>query len=94
MAAWQGTGLDTASRRLGGPAGSKETAALWEVNAALRNAEDGRHDLAKQAAISALTLSSGREVKVTAALRWRALAISSEPRASPRNWKRNTQPIP
>ena len=49
-------------------AGSAETAALWEVNAALRNAEVGDAAKAKQEAASALARSQGREVKVTAAL--------------------------
>ncbi len=48
-------------------AGSKETAALWQVNAALRKAEVGEGAPAKQEASSALALSSGRDVKVIAA---------------------------
>jgi tetratricopeptide (TPR) repeat protein len=49
-------------------ADSKETAALWEVNAALREAELGNNVYAKQGATRALALSSGRDVKVFAAL--------------------------
>jgi predicted Zn-dependent protease len=48
-------------------AGSKETAALWQVNAALREAEVGDGAQGKQEAISALALSSGRDVKLIAA---------------------------
>ena len=57
-------------------AGSKETAALWQVNAALRDAEAGNVDLARKEATSALALSSGRDVMVFAAL---TLARSGEP---------------
>jgi tetratricopeptide (TPR) repeat protein len=49
-------------------ADSKETAALWEVNAALREAELGNNVSAKQDVIAALALSQGREVKAAAAL--------------------------
>jgi eukaryotic-like serine/threonine-protein kinase len=49
-------------------ADSKETAALWQVNAALREAELGDTALAKQGVTSALGLSSGRDVKIAAAL--------------------------
>jgi serine/threonine protein kinase/Flp pilus assembly protein TadD len=47
---------------------SKETAALWQVNAALREAEFGNLVPAKLAVISALALAPGRDVKVLAAL--------------------------
>ena len=49
-------------------ADSKETAALWQVNGALREAEFGNAAQARQAAGAALTLSPGRDVKVLAAL--------------------------
>jgi eukaryotic-like serine/threonine-protein kinase len=49
-------------------ADSKETAALWQINAALREAELGNTAYAKQGVTAALELSSGREVKVIAAL--------------------------
>jgi len=49
-------------------ADSKETAALWEVNAALREAEFGNTQAAQQDASTALALASGRDVKVLAAL--------------------------
>ncbi len=47
---------------------SKETAALWQVNAALREAEFGNAVVAKQDIAAALTLSPGRDVKLFAAL--------------------------
>jgi serine/threonine protein kinase/tetratricopeptide (TPR) repeat protein len=47
---------------------SKETAALWQVNAALREAEFGNIAAAKQAVATALALSPGRDVKMFAAL--------------------------
>jgi eukaryotic-like serine/threonine-protein kinase len=49
-------------------ADSKETAALWQVNAAVREAEFGNLALAKQQVAAALTLAPGRDVKVLAAL--------------------------
>jgi len=49
-------------------ADSRETAALWQVNAALREAELGNAALAKQGVAAALALSTGRDVKVVAAL--------------------------
>jgi serine/threonine protein kinase/tetratricopeptide (TPR) repeat protein len=49
-------------------ADSKEAAALWEVNAALRDAELGNSAYARQGATAALALSPGRDVKVFAAL--------------------------
>ncbi len=49
-------------------ADSKETAAFWQVNAALREAELGNTAYAKQGVTAALVLSPGRDVKVQAAL--------------------------
>jgi serine/threonine protein kinase/tetratricopeptide (TPR) repeat protein len=49
-------------------ADSKETAALWQVNAALREAELGNTAYAKHGVTAALALSAGRDVKVFAAL--------------------------
>ena len=49
-------------------ADSKETAALWQVNAALREAELGNPALARQGVAAALALSPGRDVKILAAL--------------------------
>jgi len=49
-------------------AGSNEIAASWQVNAALREAELGNTALARQGVADALKLSSGRLVKMQAAL--------------------------
>jgi eukaryotic-like serine/threonine-protein kinase len=49
-------------------ADSKETAALWQANGALREAEFGNAAQARQAANAALSLSPGRDVKVLAAI--------------------------
>jgi len=49
-------------------ADSKETAALWQINAALREAEFGISASARRGVTAALALSSGRDVKVAAAL--------------------------
>ena len=47
---------------------SKETAALWQVNAALREAEFGNTGAAKQGVAAALALAPGRDVRLFAAL--------------------------
>ncbi|MGC1582973.1 MAG: protein kinase [Candidatus Acidiferrales bacterium] len=47
---------------------SKETAALWQVNAALREAEFGNTTSTKQGVEAALSLAPGRDVKLFAAL--------------------------
>jgi tetratricopeptide (TPR) repeat protein len=49
-------------------ASSNETAALWQANSSLREAEFGEQEQAKQRAKAALALSRGRDVKVVAAL--------------------------
>ena len=49
-------------------ADSKETAALWQVNAALREAELGNAAAARQGVAAALALSQGRDVKMVGAL--------------------------
>jgi tetratricopeptide (TPR) repeat protein len=49
-------------------ADSKETAALWQVNAGLREAEFGNMAVAKQDVAAALALAPGRDVKLFAAL--------------------------
>ena len=54
---------------------SKETAGIWQVNAALREAEFGNTAAGKQEVAAALTLSPGRDVKMLAAL---ALARTGE----------------
>ncbi|MGH8200340.1 MAG: hypothetical protein ACREVO_08235 [Steroidobacteraceae bacterium] len=55
---------------------SKEAAALWRVNGALREAEVGNFALAKQGAESALAFSSGRDVTLMVAF---TLARSGAP---------------
>jgi eukaryotic-like serine/threonine-protein kinase len=61
-------------------AGSKEAAALWKVNAALREAELGNAALARQGVAAALALSRGRDVEIVTAL---TLArIGDTPRAA------------
>jgi eukaryotic-like serine/threonine-protein kinase len=49
-------------------ADSRESAASWQVNAALREAELGNATLARQGVTAAMALSPGRDVKVVAAL--------------------------
>ncbi len=49
-------------------ADSKETAAIWQVSAALREAEFGNAAAAKQGVAAALALSPGRDVKMFSAL--------------------------
>jgi predicted Zn-dependent protease len=49
-------------------ANAKETAALWQANAALREAEFGNKVPAQQSALAALALTPGREVRSLAAL--------------------------
>jgi len=49
-------------------AGDKETAALWQVDAALREAELGNTACAKEGVTAGLLLSPGRDVKVQGAL--------------------------
>jgi len=55
--------VDAAAR-----ADAKEAAALWQINAAMREAEFGNGAAAKQDVASALTLAPGRDVKLLAAL--------------------------
>jgi predicted Zn-dependent protease len=54
---------------------SKETAAIWQVNAALREAEFGNAAAGKQDVAAALALAPGRDVKMLSAL---ALARTGE----------------
>ena len=55
--------VDAAAR-----ADAKEAAALWQINAAMREAEFGNSAVAKQDVAAALTLAPGRDVKLFAAL--------------------------
>jgi eukaryotic-like serine/threonine-protein kinase len=56
-------------------ADSKETAAIWQINAAVREAEFGNVATARQGVAAALALSPGRDVEMLSAL---ALARSGE----------------
>ena len=49
-------------------ADAKETGALWQANAALREAELGNDSSARQSALAALALAEGKEVRSVAAL--------------------------
>jgi serine/threonine protein kinase/Flp pilus assembly protein TadD len=49
---------------------SNEAGALWQANAALREAEFGNTAAAAQAIVAALTLAPGRDVKVLTGLAW------------------------
>jgi eukaryotic-like serine/threonine-protein kinase len=55
--------VDSAQR-----AEQKETAALWQLNSALREAEFGNSKLARQATTEGLGISSTRDVRIVAAL--------------------------
>ena len=60
---------------------SKETAALWQVNAALREAEFGNGAAAKQGVGAALALAPGRSVKLMAALALARIGETASARA-------------
>jgi eukaryotic-like serine/threonine-protein kinase len=62
-------------------AGSKETAALWEVNAALREAELGNAASTRKETTAALALSPARDVKVVAALVLARIGDTARPKA-------------
>jgi ATP/maltotriose-dependent transcriptional regulator MalT len=49
-------------------AGAKETAALWQVNAALREAEFGNAAAAKRGVSAAMDLAPGHDIKILASL--------------------------
>jgi eukaryotic-like serine/threonine-protein kinase len=51
-------------------ADQKETAALWQMNAALREAEFGNAARARQGISSALALAPKRDIQILAALAW------------------------
>jgi serine/threonine protein kinase/tetratricopeptide (TPR) repeat protein len=60
---------------------SKEIAALWKADAALREAELGEISSARQGAKAALSLSSGRDVKTVAALTLARIGDASQAKA-------------
>jgi tetratricopeptide (TPR) repeat protein len=59
--------------------GRKETAALWQINSALREAEFGNFERARQGMKAALSLASTRDIKILAAL---TLARAGDPEAA------------
>ena len=62
-------------------AGSNETAAMWQANAALREAEFGNAAVAKQSAEAAVALSPGRDVKLFDALTLARIGEMAQARA-------------
>jgi len=70
-------------------ADSKETAALWQANAATREAELGNTLLARQGVTAALALSSGRDVKVQAALALARIGDVAQARALVEDLQKN-----
>ncbi len=62
-------------------ADSKETAALWQANAALREAEFGNTAVAKQQVGAALARAPGRDVKVLAAMTLARAGETARPKA-------------
>ena len=67
-ASHEGAGLSRRAVDAAVRADSKETAAIWQVSAALREAEFGNAAAAKQGVAAALALSPGRDVKMFSAL--------------------------
>jgi serine/threonine protein kinase/tetratricopeptide (TPR) repeat protein len=70
-------------------ADSKETAALWQVYAALREAETGNVRSAGQHVATALELSSGRDVKIVAALTLARMGDGSRAKALAKELEKN-----
>ena len=68
---------------------SKETAALWQVNAALREAEFGNSAIAKQDVAAALALAPGRDVKLLAALTLARIGETAGAKASVEELEKN-----
>jgi tetratricopeptide (TPR) repeat protein/predicted Ser/Thr protein kinase len=59
----------------------KETAAIWQMNAALREAEFGNTDRARDGIKNGLALSSGRDVQTLAALTWARIGDTAQTEA-------------
>ena len=70
-------------------ADSKETGALWQINAALRDAELGKTASAKRGVTAALVLSQARDVKVVTALTLARIGDSARARALAEELERN-----
>jgi eukaryotic-like serine/threonine-protein kinase len=75
MGAWRRRELTRQAVESAKRNGSTDTAALWQVNGALREAEFGNTALARQAAVAGMSLSSKPDIKLLAAL---ALARSGD----------------
>ena len=61
---------------------SKEAAALWQANAALREAEFGNVEEAHKESAEALALAPGRDVRVLTALTWARAGDTAKAKAS------------
>ena len=59
---------------------AKETAAEWQINAALREAEFGNVDRARQEIVSALQTAGTRDVEILAALAWARIGDAEQAR--------------
>jgi serine/threonine protein kinase/Flp pilus assembly protein TadD len=70
-------------------ADSKETAALWQANAALREAEFGNAGAAKQRVNDALALAPGRDVKVLVAMTMARAGETARARAMVEQLRKN-----
>jgi eukaryotic-like serine/threonine-protein kinase len=68
---------------------SKETAAQWNVNAALREAEFGNTAESKQAVASAMALAPGRDVRILASLAWARTGETARAKAALEELKRS-----
>jgi eukaryotic-like serine/threonine-protein kinase len=75
-------------------AGSKETAALWQVNAALREAELGNACLPRKALKRRWRCLPGGMSKWRQPSHWHAREVCSEQTHSLRNWRKTTRLIP
>jgi ATP/maltotriose-dependent transcriptional regulator MalT len=75
---------DSASRN-----DSKETAALWQVNAALREAEFGNTAAAQQGVVAALALAPVRDVKLFSALTLARIGETARAKAIVEELERN-----
>jgi hypothetical protein len=68
---------------------SKETAALWQVNAALREAEFGNATAAQRGVAAALALAPGRDVKLFAALALARIGDAARAKAAVEELEKN-----
>ena len=68
---------------------SNEAAALWQANAALREAEFGNVAVAQQGIAAALALAPGRDVKVLTALAWARAGDNARAKAAAEQLEKN-----